>query len=655
MKQFVFNFMAFPMLLLVFVGCSPDVNAVRSMSEETRLDIAGENYLELLEWFSEQNDPIWRAEAINTLVTLDKRLDSSIQDPASHESVIRLLKEEYTHPKVTDLASSQDIYLVKAWAIHGLGKLQDPSLAGFMVSVLESNSERTDPQFQIRASALNALSRDMRGLALAKPLRNRILRQLPSIEYELRRRNLQGNLEVLIEEINRYCKGNLKTYGGIVEVLPESLSEASDSKVVLKLLEWNYQKLSAGMHFKSDLSLFRANIQKLLILAWSPNNNIRTHSRIILAEFAPLSLYRQLVSTLENGKGNLQRDSILLANLLPDADDAASWDLSQRRIVAANAESKEAGFDIKEYPPLRTRAQLCLDRKITNISTDSREIIYARLLAHDPDSLADHQTNIASAALKEPEERNLQQLRYLGRLLSKDTPLLTAQKRDEIVRLIGGYMQKKSLPVRKQVVAHLLKPKPSALALSIASLLGDIGSENSAGASYLLNAYLMSLQRIEDLAEQGKKTSYPKELLSQFGNHPYNLLANVLKRPEMKLNDSVVYFLDTRDPNNLLDMYSDYISLELFHKRTPKLKEFAVLGDMMISHRSKLSKAVIAKTEKVIRLGMRTENKEQSLLCCRYLLELGFTVPAKQHESLPLPVQVMLQLASQDNGKEATQ
>ncbi|HUU68483.1 MAG TPA: hypothetical protein VM186_03080, partial [Planctomycetota bacterium] len=156
-------------LVVIAAGCGPSVDAVVKMREtlppatgtrgtvganlvfaqdkqrlkaETR---ARENLAGLMERFERpHSDECWRAEAMTSMLAIEQWLQCPQKDRATHSRFKALLKAEYQAPRLkngdgSDGGVCDAFYQLRAWGVYTLGKLDDPDLDEFFVSVLASD------------------------------------------------------------------------------------------------------------------------------------------------------------------------------------------------------------------------------------------------------------------------------------------------------------------------------------------------------------------------------------------------------------------------------------------------------------------------------------------------------------------------------------
>jgi len=425
----------------------------------------------------------------------------------------------------------------------------------------------------------------------------------------------------------RYFEATLKRYADVVSMLPDPDRAKIDRDTLMEILGWNYQKLASRRSsgkLTEDRELFDRNVGKLLALAWDHRAGIRTRCRITLAEFAPLRLFRALAERIRREPETLAEDYEQLANVLPAADKAA-------RNTAALAESTA-------QVARRKRAFAGLFERIPQIPVDSREIIYARLAAHDPDMLARHLIAANPKVLSEDARRMLQHIRYLGHLRGK-----AAKSAEALEEAIAAFFPNPSPAVRRQVAAHLLEDRPVLLAAGHVTPLRASLSETPAGAAGLVDSYLACLERIESRRKDG--TLDAAEIARRFEAHPYAAMEGPMARDELPVKGKITQFLASRDPNRLVSMLCRDITRRVAAKKTVYPPQYAMLGDTVQSGRKGLEAPVFATGVAVLRQGLSSASEDQSLLCVRYLLELGCKLSPAEVGRLPKAAGALLRAA----------
>ena len=621
------------MLGLIVAGCRPSLEAVvemrdtftlpaderqseaarqkaaRKAQERGRKDLAT-----LMVHFGQpQSDDCWRAEAMTSMIEIDQALQCPQTDVDSHAKVKALLLNEYGEPRLKPSAAT-DIAIVRlrGWSVHSLGKLSDPDLDSFFVDTLAAEIGKDTIAWGVELAAFDALTRRTERLGANEALRNRLLSLLPRLTLLLDRCPSNTNVELMRRYVAFFEK-SVKTYDAVVELVPAVENQRMPDDELLICLSWNYQNLAAGRHREPGREqLFARNVARLLSLAWHANEKVRVQARIILAEFAPLELFAAATQNLGRNQNLLAEDCELLANLLPIADKVAATDAQQ--------------------PKRRQDAVRAVFARIGSVPVQSREVVYARLLAHDPRLLREHLLAGNARAFNEGEKEILQQIRYLRRLRKQ-----AAGGDPELAAAVASFAGKRLLPVRNQVVGELVSAEPRTLAAALAPVLGSIATEDAAQSKFLTSSYVDCLESIE---RAGKNADAG-------GAAPfYEHLAYPLARPELEITKKVVDFLAARDPNRLVTMLTDKVRRTASKAGAAEQIDYAILGDTTQRLLGALNEPTLRSSLEALATGLRSGNEEQVLLCCRYLLELNATVPAEQAATLPASVQVLLQVAA---------
>ena len=617
---------------------------IETSAAEVRRDAiedAHEQLVEVMEYFGGE-DPrsaCWRAEAITSMYALDRWLgeesgkvgpgeaEHPVPVKSVHARVKDLLKREYRSPNLKSAKGenhNETCDRLRAWSVNTLGRMPDDDLDAFFVSALAADVSPGKSSWQVSAAAFNALVGRVERIRANRDLRNKLLTEFPKFLSASSSSSVPHARRLRMEDSIRFFQAELKNYEAVVDLVPAKDEQAISDDVLMAFLEWNYQKLSIGEHRKEGQEIdFRRNVNKLLTLAWHDTPRVRTRVRIILTEFAPLPQFERLVTVLENKDALLNEDHEFLANLIPVASQAAGKD-------AAHQARKEKSLDL-------------LFADIGDVGSHSREVIYARLLEHEHRLLAKHLLAVNGQVFNEPPIKILQHIRYLGHLYK-----VMAEPKDRawLASAMARFIAKKRPEVRRQVVAQLLDAEPLILATTMVPQVRALSNETTKEAKYLLATYVGCLLRLEQAAKAAKKPPYPKERQALFGRHPYNVLISGLARREMDVKEMVCVFLKPRDPNRLIEMFCLYAEHALRTKRTITREEYVLLGDLAEEKFKQLTKRTLGRATGVIQTGLVAGKEEQTLMCCRYLLELGAGIPAKKLKALPESARTMLKLAS---------
>ena len=627
-------------LAAVLAGCCPTLKSLNSMRKITNPKVARKKQKKVLKYFEKKRKKkaIWRAEAMTTMATLDVRFKFGSKGRELHQKLESLLKAEYLKPKTKPKTSSRDNYYLRGWAIYSLGQIDEPKYLDYFLRVFESQSNSTDPAYRICAASLISIMPYMSILVRDKPRRLRLLSKSAAIRVELAKRRDHSKIIKFFLPILLHYDSNLKKYADVVDMLPDDEPRAVGDGPLLEILTWNYQKLLGGKHLQKtsvDSGLFEKNVSKLLVLAYDESREVRTRARVILTLFAPLRLFNAIAA--EIGQNELPRpeDYSHIANLVPIVDvKLADYDEAQ---VALYEKNRELALD-------------CFFARILKISTALRETVWARLLAHDPMTLADYLVKINANIFNDTEQNALQQLRFLGHLRAEEVMNDDAPRQDKLAKAVAAWVSRKSLPVRRQVAAHLLATEPLLLALNHLPSLKGLALEEAKNAEYLIDTYMSCLERIEKNVKEEEK--YSPEVIKQFGPHPYQFLNFGVIRPELKIKSKTAKFLESRDPDLLVTMLAAYMDKGGSNQPATKQAEFALLGDMATTYQGALDAVTKRAVLAALRTGIGPSEEEQSLLCCRYLLDLGGSIPAKDMDKLPVAVRALLRLVLKPKQKK---
>ncbi|HUW33774.1 MAG TPA: hypothetical protein VM223_19360 [Planctomycetota bacterium] len=580
-----------------------------------REDRARKNLLKLVKHFGKpKGDPCWRAETITTMLALEGQLQVAEREPDLHTTIKSLLLSEARLPKLKQHPPDDRIAAgnqLRAWSIYSLGSLADRDLDAFFVAMLADDVDSGHANCELDCAAFNSLSRRMATIAANRDLRNKLLAVLPRLQIQLDSNAdhlSQSDVDQLRHYI-RFYENSLKTYEAVVDLLPAAGSSSISEKELVVYLRWDYQNLASGKHRSANKQeVFNRNVSKLLSLAWHSSKDVRKLSRIILSEFAPLPLFEELSKHIGAGGPLLNEDGELLANLLPIAD--------------------EAGKQDEGYLVMREQAFDLLSEKRAAVRVESREVVFARLLAHDPQLLADHLLAANARALDEQETQILQHLRFLDRLrrlkLSEGTS-------DRLTAAIAAFARTRIASVRQQVVSGLLPDQPRFLSAGIAAALPEMLTEAVDHAQFLAAAYVAALEALEQSSQGGISAADADQF--------FPLFSHILDRPEFDIKEKAISFLMPRDPNRLIMILSEQVRREA---GIVGQEGYTLLGDLTEELSKLLSQETLSAAADAIAQGLVSGDEEQVLLCCRYLLQLHAPVPLDCAGNLPESARIML-------------
>jgi hypothetical protein len=643
-----FSLAAFGVVILL-AGCAPSTSSVIGMRHETDLVKSRKNQVELLDYVGmvgEPGDrpkwtkePIWRIEAIRTMCHVDARLGYARIAPEMHQQLVAFLKKEY---ETSDALSKK--HTVRAWCIYGLGEVAGAESIPYFVRVLEDNTFDSDRDYKVSLATLHSLYPGMARLQTDPALRKRVLRKLAIMDVDMKKGRVSIREMTRLRPAVISFERNLKGYVVVVALLPDSASRTIDDPTLLRILDWNYQHLAVGDHRKADAAskaAFGTNVASLLLLAWDKSPPVRTKSRLILAEFAPLALFDALADKMIGGQRVDEEDYVHFVNLLPTVDALMSPSSGRPNLTHGK---------IAAYSQRREMALANIFARIGGVTPKGREIIYSRLLEHDVIALARGLLSANTTVLSEKSPKVLQQLRYMGHLFKYRKIGADKDLRRRIAAAIGSYCVRRDILIRKQIAAHLLLREPAILAVSCAPALKRISADSPATAEYLLDTYMAALERIES---RSRKDPYSEDMRADFGGHPYILLAHGIRRSEMRIRGKVARFLLRRDSDFLIGLLAADLKRKLDRAVSVRDEEFVLLGDLLQRSRARLKPPALAQGVGVIRRGLASKSEEQALLCVRYLVELDQPISPKESRNLPASAKALLQLAQKASRRAA--
>jgi len=631
-------------------GCVPTTTDLIEMRSQTSAKVALRDQRKVLEYLGagsalstskgdesatppqETRRAVWRIEAMRTLCSLDASFDFARTEPETHARLERFLYEEYAQP-----GSDGDSRRVQAWCIHCLGQLDPPGLAAMLVDVLEENPLAEDPGYLISLAALDALQLKAAALTADTALRRRVLRKLATISADVRRGRLSAERREQLAPVTAWFERNCKGYADVVHLLPGGATDRADDPTLLEILKWNYRRLAVGEH-RSDrpgtAELLRTNIDRLVLLAWDRGNAVRAAARMILAEFAPLDLFGTLADRIASDAPLTGEDFEHFANLLGRVDLLLAGDDDPAAVAAVRRR--------------RPRAIARALERISEAPVKSREVLYARLLVHDRKALTAGLVAAGAGVLAEPPEKVLQHLRYLGLLLPAGAgggPNADAR----IAAAIGPFLRRPSTPIRRRVVSLLLERHALELARHAAAAMKTVAREPAAPAACLVDAYLTCLGRIESAPQPPGR----QRLAAILAADPFELLTSAVAHSQYEIRSKVAAYLSPRDPGLLVSLLAENIAGRLGRGEAVNAKEMALLGDVVQATRKRLAGEVFERAVAALLEGATGADEQRSVLCARYVIELGRGDALARRAPLSPPVRAMLKLhaAAVERGK----
>ncbi len=535
----------------------------------------------------------WRIEALRTLHEMDGKFNFAVEEPELHAAFVRAVESEFEFPK-----STAEHDRVQAWMVCLLGQTTPARPDSFFVDVLQKTSPENDPDYLVCLSALNVLYPHMDALAANAAMRREILYRVAQVSGDIDRGCVAGSQkEDLVRAVNSFQQ-QLKTYPVIVDLLQASRAEG-EANALLEILKWNYQQMKVGAHlnaFGEGNEFFGQNITTLLALSWHDDAEVRSRSRLILAEFAPRTLFDAVVGRIAGEDPVVPEDYRQLAALMIKLDDDVS--------------GKDA-----DYRKSRSRALDVLFDALPAIPEDQREIIYGEFLPHCPDDLYSGLLASNERVLAESGNLALQHLRYMEHLRGAIEAPDAGRKIDDA---IGAFMRHGAAAVKKQVAASLAGRDAVFFACCCATAITAVAGESTESAGYLMDAYMDTLAGVES-------AGLLKNLRTAMGaQDPYELLAYGVARSEPSIKSRIVDFMRDRNCDLLVGMLSRNLGKLMGSGWATDGKDWCLLGDIVQQYRGKLDKRSLASATGVFELGLGLSDQEQAILCARYLLELGY-------------------------------
>lgn len=577
-------------LLLALAGCTPSAQQlVKDRAEIDDPEAAVEAQVALLELFQRPRlpgaepppqtlEPVWRVEAVRTLVALDRRFDFAAARPDLHAAVRRALREECASPPGPDPAT------VRAWSVHGLGQLSGtPELEPF-VAALEATGLPEDPRYLLAQAALGALAPRLDALAADAALRGRALQRLAELSAALRAGQVEPRQARRLEPLLEYARAHLAGEAAVVALLPEDASAAIAPAAVRELLRWDYEQLARAGDPPASAAPSAENLRRLRGLAWHDDAGVRQWARSILWTFAPGELLAALAERFEAGRP-IDEDFVHVANLLtaPGPLPAA---VRQRALDAA-----------LEQGPLA--------------SPEAREVLYARVAESEPALLAGALARRTGLVIDQPAPAVRQHVRYLVHLLGH--PQVHAQgpgARDALAAALAEAYAAPDPVVRGQVTEALLPDDPGLLARAAGAAVIGTPPEDAAAIRGPLADYLAALERIEALPRGAAALADPP-----------GPLVHALGSPNPTVKSAAGRCLAARDPSLLIAALAPVRPGPV----EARLAEVVLLAEALASP---AGLDPTARGRGLAALADRLSTEEEvGLLAARYLVALGAAPP----------------------------
>ena len=592
---------------MALAGCASlkSVHDMRNLDPTVDQEKIAKQHETLLKSFTKKTAWAMRVEIMTSLAWQNDALRYAEDNPALNASLIAQLRTEYATPRIkhkrNDPLSETDADYVRAFAVYTLGSLQQEPLLPFFLAVFETNSVNNDPAFGIRQPALSALKPMTASLKADPDYTNRMLVAVLSMRQELEIAPLDQATSEWLDAALRHFEVQLKTHESIVRLLNERLKSMSP-KMILDLLDWNYD-LVRKLGAERVETLFDENIASLVeALVWHDDARVRSRTRSLMIKMAPAKLLAAVGRRIRNGTSGFD-DCEQLVLVLRYAD--LHWKYECGPIAPPSAADAP-------YVKLRREAVAAMLDAVHEIDFNRRERVYARLLKCDDHLLAAHLLESNDMVLFYPgAEDQLQHIRYLEDLrdeaCARDVPRAT-----EIEHAIGSFMEVPSLRIRATVVSCLIESRPALLANHIDDTLATIASEDARTRSLLIASFIDCLEHMEAKRDAGAQS------VDQAGlNTGYVALATCIPEVQLDLRGTIVDYLGDRDPGGAIEALTRSLTDQMASGSSPKIREFAMLGDTLHASRVGMKPAV----RTVLRNGVALADEETSLLCASYLLE----------------------------------
>ncbi len=587
--------------LLLICGCAPSVSSLTKMRLVQGEQSAYRQQGKLLKAFADGEKPaLWRVEAMTTMTHLDRKFQHHQTAPELRRQLVRELRAEFDKPRLKDPRPT-DLLQVRAWSVYSLSRLDAPApeTLAFFLRLFETQTKTSDPELAVTAAAGNGLLKQPDRIWRHADYRRRILTRAAKLKSSMFDWSGQGYVRDVWNMILLIQSRHLGL-ADIVELLAAERVDRDNARL-LEVLQWDHAALTADA--AATAAVRRENIRHLLFFSRDPDFAVRQRARAVLLIHAPraflIDLEQRLAATRIPADYEYEHGVQLVSKL-----DAAEIDDPACKKARAGVLARFSQ-DLERHPK------------------DLREAAYGRLLQTDRRFLARHLLEWNEKIREEDLELNLQHLRYLWLVQDGDDgkPFRPAAR-----KAVAAWVGKPMKAVRQVVIAYLIDTDPTLLATALAPVLRNAADEKPEALVYLVDAYLAALAGIENL---------------ELDQSSRKALQAALAAHNVEVQKRIAAFLRTREPDAFVAMQATILAQSTAKKRDPRLRQFALLGDMAWAARKQLKPNTVKTTHAALLNGLDPKDEELSLLCTRHLRQLGGAIPEKTLKTMPRAVRVL--------------
>jgi hypothetical protein len=613
-------------------GCAVGYNEALEMRNEQDPVKLADDELRLNDFLEHETGKLPRRCAVmETAVIIAKQQGYKASSAAVYNATVGLLESEARNPRVDEGSdhAAEDGAFERAWAVHCLGRLEDPDLVEFLVKVAVDADLSATTSCRTQIAALDALVPLVETVKKSAPDRNRLLAGIPVIRVKFPREKVAVGFAEERDRLLNFFVVALKTLENVNSLLEQPDTSKMSEPAWLETLTWDYQLVNEYVSKQSkaaDPRSYEANLHHLLAVAHHPEPAVRKAARTVLMTAWPATLFERLIAKAKEDPRSAKEDLELLVGLLPSLDASA-------RSYNAAPPAPDAIYYCSAgatTPTLNEVAVLSSDR-FTRLKDDlsgalftftatasaaDREFLYASIFEYDPCLLANQLVSVESRALVEKQPERVQHVRYLGNLLASQRVAADAALLEAVAVSLSHMVWVDDAAQQRQVASYMLEDRTECLAAACHLPIHAIASLSHLGANGILDLYFEALVRLEKRKDfAGFAAS--RYFKSQQGA-PYAVLAAVFSRTEWDLRSKVVAFMLPRNPPALVGLLAGAIG----KRPKPHSRDVEALGDVLMKRRADLPESSLKIGIDALAAGLPAADEDTALLIVRYLAEL---------------------------------
>lgn len=603
-------------------GCATDAGAFAKLRAAEDPRAAGRNLGTVLAALDkETSDAATRAVGFESAAVLARTGNTRREDPALYARLLDALSREIASPKVDPLSKipDDDRDFLRAWAVYCLGELRDaPATTPLVLGALENPQLAGDKAGRLHAAALHGLCLGVDHIRQSPDLRGRTLTLLPSA------RALAGAAEgAEIVRLADYLDAELRSLGTITGLLSEYQKIPPKEPVLLAALRNEYTLLSHLVLSKdprTSAESYQANIAALAAVAQGNSPAGAARARVILGEFAPVSLAKVLLAKEKLPPAESQEPIEQLANLWGRlgeiapfyASASAGAYLGEARTIILNESALLRAGGIEK---LRQDCLAAVYRWLNQPQT-MPQIGHVVAFLHDaaPYWLADW---CVRGIESEKQRQNAPWQEFygtrLGNLLAGGRLEGNDELRQRALQAMSALAGAKAASVRSLAAAYLLEKHPGVLLSGVIPVVREAATLPAADAAQAVEACVRALNRHGEMTKPG---ALPEGWDTA--------LAAALRCKDATLCSQIVAALADRKPEVAAGALSARLRAP-WGKGLP-LEEWAavqLLGDLLLSGKLGASDAAMKEGVQALAQVAPAADEEAALQIIRYLAALG--------------------------------